>query len=74
MSETLNHPVDTANNVVGRVTQVRGPVVDVQFEGIFHTSLMLCMSRMAIRRSFLKFRRKLATVRSAALPWTPPMA
>lgn len=33
MSETLNHPVDTANNVVGRVTQVRGPVVDVQFEG-----------------------------------------
>ena len=33
MSETLNNPVDTANNVVGRVTQVRGPVVDVQFEG-----------------------------------------
>ncbi|MDI6653496.1 F0F1 ATP synthase subunit beta [Gluconobacter japonicus] len=33
MSETLNPSVPAANNVVGRVTQVRGPVVDVQFEG-----------------------------------------
>ncbi|OAJ67787.1 F0F1 ATP synthase subunit beta [Gluconobacter cerinus] len=33
MSETLNPSAPAANNVVGRVTQVRGPVVDVQFEG-----------------------------------------
>ncbi|GBR20264.1 F0F1 ATP synthase subunit beta [Gluconobacter japonicus] len=33
MSETLNPSASAANNVVGRVTQVRGPVVDVQFEG-----------------------------------------
>lgn len=33
MSETLNPSALAANNVVGRVTQVRGPVVDVQFEG-----------------------------------------
>gem|GEM_PF-6486558 len=29
MSETLNPSAPAANNVVGRVTQVRGPVVDV---------------------------------------------
>ncbi|WP_419727905.1 F0F1 ATP synthase subunit beta [Lichenicola sp.] len=34
MSTTLEAPAATkASNVVGRVTQVKGPVVDVQFEG-----------------------------------------
>ncbi|AOX17632.1 F0F1 ATP synthase subunit beta [Kozakia baliensis] len=33
MSETLSPASSASSNVVGRVTQVRGPVVDVQFEG-----------------------------------------
>ncbi|QDH16704.1 F0F1 ATP synthase subunit beta [Swingsia samuiensis] len=33
MSETLTPSASAENNLVGRVTQVRGPVVDVQFEG-----------------------------------------
>ncbi len=33
MSTTLEAPVSTQGNVVGRVSQVKGAVVDVQFEG-----------------------------------------
>lgn len=33
MSETLSPEASTASNVVGRVTQIRGPVVDVRFDG-----------------------------------------
>ena len=63
-----------ASNIVGRVTQVMGAVVDVQFDGELPFIQNALHTKMPTTPWCWKWRRNWASAPCAASPWTAPTA
>ncbi len=73
---TMTHPTSAASgagaNATGRITQVIGAVVDVQFDGHLPEILNALETENRRPASCSKWRSSLAKARCAASPWIPP--
>ena len=75
LSETRGRQEHMASNIVGRVTQVLGAVVDVQFDGdLPYIQNALNTQARTTARWCWKWRRNSASTPCAASPWTAPTA